>query len=59
MVGEGIFPVGMSAKKQWRIEGTIFVPKNAPLTEGGKKLPIFGTKLVAKKAAIQFGIRKG
>ena len=27
------------------------------MTEGGKKFPIFGTKLVAKTATIQFGIR--
>ncbi|MBT0651948.1 hypothetical protein KI810_02690 [Geobacter luticola] len=45
--------------RQWRIDGTIFVTKNAPLTEGGKKLPIFGTKLVAKTATMQFGSPKG
>jgi hypothetical protein len=32
------------------IEGTIFVPKNAALTEGGKKFPILATKLVSKTA---------
>ncbi len=43
--------------KQWRIDGTNFVPKKAPLTEGGKNCPIFGAKLVAKTATIQYGIR--
>lgn len=42
----------MSPKQQCRIEGTIFVSKNAPLTEGGKKLPILGTKLVSKTVTI-------
>ena len=44
---------------RWRIDGTNFVPKNAPLIEGGKNCPIFGTKLVAKTATIQFGIPNG
>jgi hypothetical protein len=34
------------------IEGTIFVPQNAALTEGGKYSPIFGAKLVSKTATI-------
>jgi len=41
--------------KQWRI-GTNFIPKNAPLAEGGKNCPIFGAKLASKTATIQFGI---
>ena len=39
-------------KQQCRIDGTIFVPKNASLTEGGKYDPIFGAKLVSKTATI-------
>jgi uncharacterized protein YcfJ len=37
-------------KQQCRIEGTIFVPKNAALTKGGENGAIFGTKLVSKTA---------
>ncbi|HIJ80916.1 MAG TPA: hypothetical protein HPP76_04335 [Desulfuromonadales bacterium] len=39
-------------KQQCRIEGTILVPKNAALTEGGENGAIFGTKLVSKTATI-------
>ena len=37
---------------QCLIEGTMFVPKNAAFTEGGKNHPIFGNKLVSKTATI-------
>jgi len=47
----------MPAEKQCRIEGAIFVPKNAASSEGGKNCPIFGAKLVAKTATMQFGIQ--
>ena len=39
-------------KQQCLIEGTIFVPKNAALTEGGENGAIFGTQLVSKTATI-------
>ncbi len=59
-VGEWINYSGWNVGSgQWRIEGTIFVPKKALLAEGGKKLPIFGAKLVAKTATKQFGIQNG
>ena len=40
----------MPPTQQCRIDGTIFVPKNAALPEGGKKFPILATKLASKTA---------
>ncbi|MBV5342034.1 MAG: hypothetical protein J0665_21150 [Deltaproteobacteria bacterium] len=42
----------MPPKQQYRIEGTIFVPKNAALTEGGENGAIFGAKLVSKTGTV-------
>ena len=39
-------------KKQCRIEGTIFVPKNAALTEGGENGAILGAILASKTATL-------